>query len=114
MILQTLKKEWYVVVLLILPFIFSAYIWDELPDEVPTHFNLKGEADDWGPKWVNAIMFPTIGFGTYLLLVFLPLIDPKKRIESTCFSLLFCYNIPIQITSYLKEVTCLVVIPSKV
>ncbi|MCR9133796.1 MAG: SdpI family protein [bacterium] len=83
MILQTLKKEWYVVVLLILPFIFSAYIWDELPDEVPTHFNLQGEADDWGPKWVNAIMFPAIGLGTYLLLVFLPLIDPKKRIEST-------------------------------
>jgi uncharacterized membrane protein len=83
MIVQTLKKEWYVVVLLILPFIFSAYIWDELPDEVPTHFNLQGEADNWGPKWVNAIMFPAIGLGTYLLLVFLPLIDPKKRIEST-------------------------------
>lgn len=82
MVLQTLKKEWYVVLLLLLPFAFSMYIWDELPDQVPTHFNLQGEADDWGPKWVNAIMFPVIGLGTYLLLVFLPMIDPKKRIES--------------------------------
>lgn len=82
MVLQTLKKEWYVVLLLLLPFAFSMYIWDELPDQVPTHFNLQGEADDWGPKWVNAIMFPVIGLGTYLLLVFLPIIDPKKRIES--------------------------------
>lgn len=82
MVLQTLKKEWYVVLLLLLPFAFSMYIWDELPDQVPTHFNMQGEADDWGPKWVNAIMFPAIGLGTYLLLVFLPIIDPKKRIES--------------------------------
>ena len=82
MVLQTLRKEWYVVLLLLLPFAFSMYIWDELPDQAPTHFNLQGEADDWGPKWVNAIMFPVIGLGTYLLLVFLPIIDPKKRIES--------------------------------
>ncbi len=82
MVLQTIKKEWYVVFLLLLPFAFSMYIWDELPDQVPTHFNMQGEADDWGPKWVNAFMFPALGLGTYLLLVFLPKIDPKKRIEA--------------------------------
>lgn len=82
MFIATLKKEWYVVLLLILPFIASAYLWNDLPDEVPTHFNLQGEADDWGPKWVNAIMIPGIALATYLSLIFIPFIDPKKRIES--------------------------------
>ena len=82
MFTDTLKKEWYVVVLLIIPFVVSAYYWNDLPDLVPTHFNIQGEADDWGPKWVNAIMFPAIGLATYLSLIFLPFIDPKKRIES--------------------------------
>jgi uncharacterized membrane protein len=82
MFAETLKKEWYIVLLLLLPFAVSAYLWDEMPDTVPTHFNIYGEVDDWGPKWVNAFMFPAIGLFTYLLLIFLPLIDPKKRIES--------------------------------
>lgn len=82
MITETLKKEWYVVLLLIIPFGVSAYLWNDLPDTVPTHFNMKGEADGWGPKWVNALMFPAIALGTYLLLIIVPFIDPKKRIES--------------------------------
>lgn len=79
---ETLKKEWYVIILLIIPFGVSAYFWNDLPELVPTHFNIYGEADDWGPKWINAIMLPAIGLGTYFLLIFLPFIDPKKRIES--------------------------------
>ncbi len=79
---ETLKKEWYIIVLLIIPFGVSAYLWNDLPDIVPTHFDMKGEADGWGPKWVNAIMFPAIALATYLMLVGLPFIDPKKRIES--------------------------------
>ncbi len=78
-----LKKEWYVLIILLIPFIVSAMLWDDLPEEVPTHFNLKGEADDYGPKWVTAIMLPSIGIVVYFLLLFLPSIDPKKRIEST-------------------------------
>lgn len=80
--LETLKKEWFILVILIVPFFVSAYFWDELPDEVPTHFNIQGEADDWGPKWMAAYMIPMIGIGTYLMILLLPAIDPKKKIES--------------------------------
>lgn len=81
-ILETLKKEWFILVILIVPFFVSAYFWDELPDEVPTHFNIRGEADDWGPKWMAAYLIPLIGVGTYLMILLLPAIDPKKKIES--------------------------------
>lgn len=81
-ILETLKKEWFILVILIVPFFVSAYFWDELPDEVPTHFNIRGEADDWGPKWMAAYLIPMIGLGTYLMILLVPAIDPKKKIES--------------------------------
>ena len=82
-ITENLKKEWFVWPILLAPFIISIFLWDKLPEEVPTHFNASGEADDWGPKWINAFMLPGIGVGVYLLLLVLPLIDPKKRISNT-------------------------------
>lgn len=82
-IAETLKKEWYVLVILLMPFAASVILWDQLPDTVPTHFNIQGEADDWGPKWMTAIMLPGIGLGVYLLLLITPLIDPKKKIENS-------------------------------
>ena len=82
MIAKTLKKEWYVLLLLLIPFIASIYFWDQLPDQVPTHFNIHGEADDWGPKWVNAFLLPAIGVFVYLLLIIVPAIDPKTKIKN--------------------------------
>ncbi|PKL77567.1 MAG: hypothetical protein CVV27_05075 [Candidatus Melainabacteria bacterium HGW-Melainabacteria-1] len=38
--------------------LFLVY-WPILPESIPTHFNLAGEADDWGPKGVFAI-FPAM------------------------------------------------------
>ncbi|MFN1836195.1 SdpI family protein [Balneola sp. MJW-20] len=80
---ETLKKEWPILILLTLPFIASAFIWEQVPETVPTHFNIHGEADDYGPKWMLLIMIPGIAVLTYLLMVFLPSIDPKRKIEST-------------------------------
>lgn len=79
---STLKKEWYVLIILLAPFIASLVLWNDMPDIVPTHFNAAGEADDFGPKWINAFLLPGIAVITYLFLLFIPKIDPKKRIEA--------------------------------
>jgi len=83
MIKETLKREWYILLLLMIPFGVSIYLWGSLPEEVPIHFDASGVADDWGPKWINAFLLPSIGVAVYALLVSLPLIDPKKRINSS-------------------------------
>ena len=80
---STFKKEWYVILVLAAPFIASIYLWNDMPDIVPTHFNAQGEADDYGPKWINAFLLPGISVLTYLFLLIIPAIDPKKRIERT-------------------------------
>lgn len=79
---NTVKREWYVLIILLVPFLVSLLLWNDMPDIVPTHFNAAGEADDYGPKWINAFLLPGIAVITYLFLLFIPKIDPKKRIES--------------------------------
>jgi len=77
---ETLKKEWFILVLLLLPFAVSAVLWSQLPELVPIHFNFRGEVDRWGPKWKNAFLLPAIGVGIYLSMLITPLLDPKKKI----------------------------------
>lgn len=36
-------------------------IWGKLPEEVPAHYNAKGEVDRWGSKWELTIL-PLISF----------------------------------------------------
>lgn len=50
----------------------------KLPDQVPIHWNINGEADGFSTK-LNA-MFSTVGIMVllYVLLAFLPKVDPRK------------------------------------
>ncbi|MER2000695.1 MAG: DUF1648 domain-containing protein, partial [Lysinibacillus sp.] len=41
--------------------------WSKLPDTVPIHFNIKGEADGWGSKY-TLIILPFIAGGFYAFL----------------------------------------------
>ncbi len=77
-----LKKEWLSLLVVALPFLYLAIVWDDLPDKVPMHWNLKGEIDRYGSKnelWILPIFMSLL---TYLIFLFVPLIDPKKQIES--------------------------------
>ena len=41
--------------------------WTNLPNEVPTHYNFRGEPDSWGNKWF--VFFPpTIGIALWLFM----------------------------------------------
>lgn len=40
--------------------IFLIFNWNELPEEVPAHFNALGEVDRWGSK-IELIILPLIG-----------------------------------------------------
>lgn len=65
---------------MLVPLSYLFLTWQELPDRVPIHFNLKGEADDWGSKnfLVGLILFMTLGMN--LLLLIIPNIDPKDKL----------------------------------
>jgi uncharacterized membrane protein len=75
--------NWMSVVLLAALFALAAWFSPQLPDPVPTHWNLSGEADGWIAKPWGVWLLPLVcafGFG---LLLFLPVIAPRGfRLES--------------------------------
>lgn len=54
-------------VVLFFTIVFTAIQFPNLPSEVPSHYNIMGEADAWANKWF-IFFIPLIGFGLWLLL----------------------------------------------
>lgn len=74
---------WNVLTLLavVLPTVYLACTWSALPAQIPTHFGIDGEADGFTAKknmWVLCLALP---LGTYLLMRFLPQLDPKQQLN---------------------------------
>ena len=58
---------------------FGLWALPRLPERVPVHWNLAGEADGFGPAWQNALLMPALALGLWALLLVLPLADPLRR-----------------------------------
>lgn len=78
---ETFKKELPILGFVLLPFVYLAYLWNSLPKKVPMHWNLKGEIDDWGSKYSLVGLIFLLPVLTYVLMLLIPKIDTKKRIE---------------------------------
>lgn len=48
------------------------------PARVPIHWNIAGQADGWSGPAFAAFFFPALIIGLYLLLLFMPMIDPHR------------------------------------
>src|SRR6266487_5812303 len=74
-----MKKEAIIWLVLLLPFIYALIVWNKLPDRVPTHFNVKGEPDDYSGKSFALLLLPVMNVIIYFILFFIPRIDPRKK-----------------------------------
>ncbi|MGI8892973.1 MAG: DUF1648 domain-containing protein, partial [Bacteroidia bacterium] len=74
-----IKKEWIIWLIILIPFIYSAIIYNKLPEEVPTHWDAVGRPDDYSSKFIGAFMMPLLNVGVSFFLLLLPKIDPRKR-----------------------------------
>ncbi|WP_037573021.1 SdpI family protein [Spirochaeta cellobiosiphila] len=73
-----MKFNKWVIVITVLTLGVIAWFYKQLPEQIPTHFNIKGEVDDWGPR--NVIwLFGFLPVVIYMLLFFIPRIDPRKE-----------------------------------
>lgn len=76
------KREILYLLISVIPFAYLYFIYAGLPETVPTHFDLNGVANGWSSR-VSLWFVPgclTIMFN--LLMFFLPMIDPKRRLSS--------------------------------
>jgi len=78
---MNLKKELPLIGIVLLPFLYLAYVWNQLPAQVPLHYNIKGEVDRYGDK-SELILIPIMtSLLIYVIFVAVPHIDPKKQIQ---------------------------------
>ena len=73
------RKELLPIVIILFVIIFSIFVYSSLPEQVPSHWNAQGEIDDWSSRSFTVWFYPSLVVGIYLLMVFVPLIDPLKR-----------------------------------
>ena len=74
-------KESVLLILIGVPYIYLSIIWNELPNQVTTHFNISGAADDWSGKIMLPFLPCGLGIFIYLLMLIIPVFDPKKKIQ---------------------------------
>lgn len=70
-----LKKELLLLLIALLPLLALLILGNKVADQVPMHWNIKGEIDSYGSKWITP--FLTLGLNAFLILVMF--IDPKKE-----------------------------------
>ncbi len=75
----TLKTELFPLLLILFSLISSLYFFQSMPEQVPAHWNFKGEVDRLANASSHILMINLILIGLYLLFIFLPLIDPNKK-----------------------------------
>jgi uncharacterized membrane protein len=74
----SLRSEIPQLVLIAAMFVLATWAWARLPAQIPTHWNLQGEVDGRGNKFVGLLVLPLTVLGVYLLLILLPFFDPGR------------------------------------
>jgi uncharacterized membrane protein len=77
--MKTLKEDWLIWIILIVPFVFTAIVWNRLPEEIATHFDMSGTPNDYSGKAFGTLFAPLLNVGLYFLFIALPKIDPRKK-----------------------------------
>lgn len=74
----TFKSEFAPIAMLVLALLSAFYFHAHFPAQVPTHWSAAGMPDDWSSSGFAAFFFPLLMLGIYLLLLFLPYLDPRR------------------------------------
>ena len=75
-----MKKSYIIIILIILAsFIVGIYLYPRMPGEMASHWNIKGEVDDYLPRFWGLFLMPIVSLGLFLLFILIPKIDPLKE-----------------------------------
>ncbi|MFZ1684840.1 MAG: SdpI family protein [Candidatus Zixiibacteriota bacterium] len=78
----SLRRELIPIGVVVLFAVLTLTLWSGLPDQIPSHFDFKGNVDRYESKVSFAVTFAAITLVLYFILTFVPFIDPFwKRIK---------------------------------
>ena len=64
---------------LLIPVIVGLLLWDQLPDPVPFHWNIRGEVDGWASKAMAVFGIPALMLAMQWVCIFACTADPKYK-----------------------------------
>ena len=78
-----IKKNWKVLaitsIVSLLPILAGVILWNQLPEQMPTHWNAAGEVDGWSSKPFAVFGLPLILMAVQWLCMLGTCADPKKN-----------------------------------
>lgn len=95
MIKKNLKTLIITSIIIILPMIVGVILWDKLPDKFPTHWNSKGEVDQYSSKAFTLFGLSGILLAVQWICVIGTSFDPKKQNHPTKILHLVFWIIPV-------------------
>lgn len=78
-----IKNNWKILLItsitILLPILAGIILWDQLPEQIPLHWNMEGEIDDYSSKSFAVFGLPLILLAFHLFTFFVTLSDPKNQ-----------------------------------
>ena len=94
-----IKKHWKVLVitslLTLLPVLAGVILWNQLPEQMPIHWNAAGEVDGWSGKAFAVFGLPLIMLAVQWLCMLGSLSDPKREAHSAKMLHLVFWIVPV-------------------
>jgi uncharacterized membrane protein len=77
-----METDWRVeapqLAILVAMFALAVVTWPTAPDQIPVHWNIRGEVDRYGGRFEGLLLLPLIATGLYVLLRAVPRFDPGR------------------------------------
>ena len=104
MIKKNLKVLIVTSIVILLPILAGLFLWNQLPEKVPSHWNAAGQVDGWSSKGFAVFGMPLILLAAQWLCVLATAADPKSKNHSEKMLHLVLWIMPV-ITTVLHVVT---------
>jgi len=117
------KYKWMLLItslVILLPILGGVLLWDKLPEQVPFHWNIQGQVDNWVSRPVAVFVMPFVLLSIQWLCFFVTQLDPKQKEKPHKLMGLVLWIIPVMnlllnvmvyLTALGREVNIEVVIP---
>ncbi len=75
-----MKKSQLIIILIILAsFLIAGFLYPQMPEKMASHWNSRGQVDDYLPKFWGLFLMPIISLVIFLFFLLIPKIDPLKE-----------------------------------
>lgn len=86
--------------------LFGLIIYDCLPAQMPIHWNIAGEIDNYASKEIFVFLLPILMSGIQLLCLFMMQMDPKYKNYSSKMLKIVVWIIPIDNNCFRSNNIC--------